>query len=222
MVPFFNNPQLCFHCSESGSGLSSAKRSLNSTPQAFIPLHVSITSFWLAACHVQNRHNYCWMNQALNLQRAQGQFTVECEASGIKVSSSASQSASLKRKTVECSSNSLPQRNEFKYLQVAWRSNCEMKQDTCRQIKNLVWINESIIPVCADEETAKLKTIKSLNLLVILFQLLLRSWVEEQGPTSKLLRWASSVVQSASALEFNSSLVKITVKMTEIKSKLFL
>ena len=73
-----------------------------------------------------------------DLQHALGRFAAECEAVGMRVSTSKSEAMVLCRKTVECSlrvgSELLPQAKEFKYLGVLFTSEGKMEREMDRRI----------------------------------------------------------------------------------------
>jgi len=73
-----------------------------------------------------------------DLQHAQGQFAAECEADGMRVSTSKSEAMVHCQKTVECSlrvgSELLPQAKELKYLGVLFTSEGKMKWEMDRRI----------------------------------------------------------------------------------------
>ena len=73
-----------------------------------------------------------------DLQRALGRFAAECEAAGMKISSSKSEAMVLDRKKVACPLQvggvSLPQVEEFKYLGVLFTSEGRMEREIDRRI----------------------------------------------------------------------------------------
>ena len=73
-----------------------------------------------------------------DLQHALGRFAAECEAVGMRVSTSKSEAMVLCRKTVECflwvGSELLPQAKEFKYLGVLFTSEGKMEREMDRRI----------------------------------------------------------------------------------------
>ena len=73
-----------------------------------------------------------------DLQHALGRFAAECEAVGMRVSTSKSEAMVLCRKTMECSlrvgSELLPQAKEFKYLGVWCTSEGKMEREMDRRI----------------------------------------------------------------------------------------
>ena len=73
-----------------------------------------------------------------DLQHALGWFAAECEAVGMRVSTSKSEAMVLCRKTVECSlwvgSELMPQAKEFKYLEVLFTSEGKMEREMDRWI----------------------------------------------------------------------------------------
>ena len=73
-----------------------------------------------------------------DLQHALGRFAAECEAVGMRISTSKSEAMVLCRKTVECSlrvgSELLPQAKEFKYLGVLFTSEGKMEREMDRRI----------------------------------------------------------------------------------------
>ena len=73
-----------------------------------------------------------------DLLHALGRFAAECEAFGMRVSTSKSEAMVLCRKTVECSlrvrSELLPQAKEFKYLGVLFMSEGKMEWEMDRRI----------------------------------------------------------------------------------------
>ena len=73
-----------------------------------------------------------------DLQHALGRFAAECEAVGMRVSTSKSEAMVLCRKMVECSlrvgSELLPQAKEFKYLGVLFTSEGKMEREMDRRI----------------------------------------------------------------------------------------
>ncbi|KAK0145331.1 putative uncharacterized transposon-derived protein F52C9.6 [Merluccius polli] len=81
-----------------------------------------------------------WMRSARNrdLQLSLDQFAAECEAAGMRISTSKSESMVLKRKRVECTlrvgDEILPQVEEFKYLGVLFTSEGRMEREINRLI----------------------------------------------------------------------------------------
>ncbi|KAK3543057.1 hypothetical protein QTP70_010553 [Hemibagrus guttatus] len=75
---------------------------------------------------------------SLNLQHALGHFAAECEAAGMRVSTSKSEATVLDRKKVACTlqvgGEVLPQVEEFKYLGVLFTSEGRMDREIDRQI----------------------------------------------------------------------------------------
>ncbi|KAK3516010.1 hypothetical protein QTP70_000994 [Hemibagrus guttatus] len=75
---------------------------------------------------------------SLDLQHALGHFAAECEAAGIRVSTSKSEAMVLKRKKVACTlqvgGEVFPQVEEFKYLGVLFTSEGRMEREIDRQI----------------------------------------------------------------------------------------
>ncbi|KAK7944758.1 hypothetical protein WMY93_000486 [Mugilogobius chulae] len=73
-----------------------------------------------------------------DLQHALGRFAAECEAAGMKISSSKSEAMVLDRKKVPCplqvGGESLPQVEEFKYLGVLFTSEGRMEREIDRRI----------------------------------------------------------------------------------------
>ena len=65
-------------------------------------------------------------SSAVDLQRSLDQFAAECEAAGMRISTSKSEAMVLSRKPVDCllqvGNVSLPQVKEFKYLRVLFTS----------------------------------------------------------------------------------------------------
>ncbi|KAK3507305.1 hypothetical protein QTP70_013559 [Hemibagrus guttatus] len=75
---------------------------------------------------------------SLDLQHALGRFAAECEAAGMRVSTSKSEAMVLDRKKVACTlqvgGEVLPQVEEFKYLGVLFTSEGRMDREIDRQI----------------------------------------------------------------------------------------
>ncbi|GAA6106566.1 receptor-type tyrosine-protein phosphatase F-like, partial [Tachysurus ichikawai] len=73
-----------------------------------------------------------------DLQRALGRFAAECEAAGMRISTSKSEAMVLSRKRVACSlqvgGELLPQVEEFKYLGVSFTSEGRMEREIDRRI----------------------------------------------------------------------------------------
>ncbi|KAJ0009622.1 hypothetical protein NQD34_001324 [Periophthalmus magnuspinnatus] len=73
-----------------------------------------------------------------DLQQALGRFAAECEAAGMRISSSKSEAMVLDRKKVVCllrvGGESLPQVEEFKYLGVLFTSEGRMEREIDRRI----------------------------------------------------------------------------------------
>jgi len=73
-----------------------------------------------------------------DLQHALGRFAAECEAVGMRVSTSKSEAMVLCRKMVDCSlrvgNELLPQAKEFKYLRVLFTSEGRMEREMDRRI----------------------------------------------------------------------------------------
>uniref|UniRef100_A0A8D0CHB3 Reverse transcriptase domain-containing protein n=1 Tax=Scleropages formosus TaxID=113540 RepID=A0A8D0CHB3_SCLFO len=73
-----------------------------------------------------------------DLQRALGRFAAECEAAGMRISTSKSEAMVLSRKKVDCSlrvrGELLPQVEEFKYLGVLFTSEGKMERQVDRRI----------------------------------------------------------------------------------------
>ena len=74
----------------------------------------------------------------MDLQRALGRFAAECEASGMRISTSKSEAMVLDRKKVVCplrvGGESLPQVEEFKYLGVLFTSGGRTEREIDRRI----------------------------------------------------------------------------------------
>ncbi|KAK3509856.1 hypothetical protein QTP70_015863 [Hemibagrus guttatus] len=77
-------------------------------------------------------------SSSLDLQHALGRFTAECEAAGMRVSTSKSEAMVLDRKKVACTiqvgREVLPQVEEFKYLGVLFTSEGRMDREIDRRI----------------------------------------------------------------------------------------
>ncbi|KAK3521039.1 hypothetical protein QTP86_018753 [Hemibagrus guttatus] len=77
-------------------------------------------------------------SSGLDLQHALGRFAAECEAAGMRVSTSKSEAMVLDRKKVACTlqvgGEVLPQVEEFKYLRVLFTSEGRMDREIDRQI----------------------------------------------------------------------------------------
>ncbi|KAK3545364.1 hypothetical protein QTP70_005981 [Hemibagrus guttatus] len=75
---------------------------------------------------------------SLDLQHALGHFAAECEATGMRVSTSKSEAMVLDRKKVACTlqvgGELLPQVEEFKYLGVLFTSEGRMDREIDRRI----------------------------------------------------------------------------------------
>ena len=73
-----------------------------------------------------------------DLQLSLDQFAAECEAAGMRISTSKSESMVLNRKRVECTirvvDEILPQVEEFKYLRVLFTSEGRMEREIDRRI----------------------------------------------------------------------------------------
>ncbi|KAK3517424.1 hypothetical protein QTP70_009918 [Hemibagrus guttatus] len=91
---------------------------------------------------------------SLDLQHALGHFAAECEAAGMRVSTSKSEAMVLDRKKVACTlqvgGEVLPQVEEFKYLWVLFTSEGRMDCGLCSDSSNAVYV-----PVCCGEEGAE-------------------------------------------------------------------
>ncbi|KAK3528887.1 hypothetical protein QTP70_012061 [Hemibagrus guttatus] len=77
-------------------------------------------------------------SSGLDLQHALGRFAAECEAAGMRVSTSKSEAMVLERKKVACTlqvgGEVLPQVEEFKYLGVLFTSEGRMDREIDRRI----------------------------------------------------------------------------------------
>uniref|UniRef100_A0A8P4KHH4 Reverse transcriptase domain-containing protein n=1 Tax=Dicentrarchus labrax TaxID=13489 RepID=A0A8P4KHH4_DICLA len=77
-------------------------------------------------------------SSACDLQHSLDRFTAECQAAGMRISTSKSEAMVLSRKPVDCllrvGSESLPQVKEFKYLRVLFTSEGRMEQEIGRRI----------------------------------------------------------------------------------------
>ncbi|KAK0139711.1 putative uncharacterized transposon-derived protein F52C9.6 [Merluccius polli] len=69
-----------------------------------------------------------------DLQLSLDRFAAECEAVGMRISTSKSESMVLNRKRVECTLRILPQVEEFKYLGVLFTSEGRMEREIDRRI----------------------------------------------------------------------------------------
>ncbi|KAI3353374.1 hypothetical protein L3Q82_019912 [Scortum barcoo] len=81
----------------------------------------------------------CWLHQCQDLQHVLERFAAECEAAGMRISTSKSDEAMvLDRKRVACplrvSGEVLPQVEEFKYLGVLFTSEGKMEREIDRRI----------------------------------------------------------------------------------------
>ncbi|KAK3544536.1 hypothetical protein QTP86_015589 [Hemibagrus guttatus] len=110
-------------------------------------LHRVLKSLWEFA---QPVHVFCGLGEGfrpcplwhsvggLDLQHALGRFAAECEAAGMRVSTSKSEAMVLDRKKVACTlqvgGEVLPQVEEFKYLRVLFTSEGRMDREIDRRI----------------------------------------------------------------------------------------
>ncbi len=80
----------------------------------------------------------CWTLQDRHLRHALGRFATECEAAGMRISTSKSEAMVLSRKKVACSLQVgevfLPQVEEFKYLGVLFTRDGMMEREIDRRI----------------------------------------------------------------------------------------
>ncbi|KAI3351307.1 hypothetical protein L3Q82_005853 [Scortum barcoo] len=80
----------------------------------------------------------CWLHSSQDLQHVLERFAAECEAAGMRISTSKSEAMVLDRKRVVCplrvSGEVLPQVEEFKYLGVLFTSEGKMEREIDRRI----------------------------------------------------------------------------------------
>ncbi|KAI3357258.1 hypothetical protein L3Q82_015707, partial [Scortum barcoo] len=80
----------------------------------------------------------CWLHSSQDLQHVLERFAAECEAAGMRISTSKSEAMVLDRKRVVCplrvSAEVLPQVEEFKYLGVLFTSEGKMEREIDRRI----------------------------------------------------------------------------------------
>ncbi|KAK3518550.1 hypothetical protein QTP70_001608 [Hemibagrus guttatus] len=98
---------------------------------------------------------------SLDLQHALGHFAAECEAAGMRVSTSKSEAMVLNRKKVACTlpvgGELLHQVEEFKYLGVLFTSEGRMDHEIDRRISSNATdsSNAVYVPICCGEEGAE-------------------------------------------------------------------
>ncbi|KAI3376109.1 hypothetical protein L3Q82_016635 [Scortum barcoo] len=80
----------------------------------------------------------CWLHQARTFSMYWSRFAAECEAAGMRISTSKSEAMVLDRKRVACplqvGGEVLPQVEEFKYLGVLFTSEGKMEREIDRRI----------------------------------------------------------------------------------------
>ncbi|KAI3363966.1 hypothetical protein L3Q82_001544 [Scortum barcoo] len=80
----------------------------------------------------------CWLHQGQDLQHVLERFAAECEAAGMRISTSKSEAMVLDRKRVACplqvGGEVLPQVEEFKYLGVLFTSEGKIEREIDRRI----------------------------------------------------------------------------------------
>ncbi|KAI3354838.1 hypothetical protein L3Q82_004643 [Scortum barcoo] len=80
----------------------------------------------------------CWLHSSQDLQHVLERFAAECEAAGMRISTSKSEAMVLDRKRVACplrwGGEVLPQVEEFKYLGVLFTSEGKMEREIDRRI----------------------------------------------------------------------------------------
>ncbi|KAI3353692.1 hypothetical protein L3Q82_004928 [Scortum barcoo] len=80
----------------------------------------------------------CWLHQARTFSVCLERFAAECEAAGMRISTSKSEAMVLDRKRVACplrvGGEVLPQVEEFKYLGVLFTSEGKMEREIDRRI----------------------------------------------------------------------------------------
>ncbi|KAI3366592.1 hypothetical protein L3Q82_009277 [Scortum barcoo] len=80
----------------------------------------------------------CWLHSSQDLQHVLERFAAECEAAGMRISTSKSEAMVLDRKRVVCplrvGGEVLPQVEEFKYLGVLFTSEGKMEREIDRRI----------------------------------------------------------------------------------------
>ncbi|KAI3368473.1 hypothetical protein L3Q82_025489 [Scortum barcoo] len=88
--------------------------------------------------HCQAMMLSCWLHSSQDLQHVLEWFAAECEAAGMRISTSKSEAMVLDRKRVACplrvSGEVLPQVEEFKYLGVLFTSEGKMEREIDRRI----------------------------------------------------------------------------------------
>ncbi|KAK3517314.1 hypothetical protein QTP70_002959 [Hemibagrus guttatus] len=91
----------------------------------------------------------CWLLQAWTYSMHWGVFAAECEAAGMRVSTSKSEAMVLDRKKVACTlqvgGELLPQVEEFKYLGVLFTSEGRMDHEIDRQIGAAAAVMRSVV-----------------------------------------------------------------------------
>ncbi|KAK3524961.1 hypothetical protein QTP86_011742 [Hemibagrus guttatus] len=103
----------------------------------------------------------------LDLQHALGHFAAECEAAGMRVSTSKSEAMVLDRKKVACTlqvgGEVLPQVEEFKYLGVLFTSEGRMDREIDRRIGAAAAVMRSIYPSVVVKKELSRKVKKELS-----------------------------------------------------------
>ncbi|KAK3557566.1 hypothetical protein QTP70_030495, partial [Hemibagrus guttatus] len=105
---------------------------------------------------------------SLDLQHAQGRFAAECEAAGMRVSTSKSEAMVLDRKKVACTlqvgGELLPQVEEFKYLGVLFTSEGRMDREIDR------WIGAAAAVMRSMYRSVVVKKELSRNVKLLIYQ----------------------------------------------------
>ncbi|KAI3364976.1 hypothetical protein L3Q82_001140 [Scortum barcoo] len=103
----------------------------------------------------------CWLHSSQDLQHVLERFAAECEAAGMRISTSKSEAMVLDRKRVACplrvGGEVLPQVEEFKYLGVLFTSEGKMEREIDRRIGAASAVMRSVYRTVRGEEGAESK-----------------------------------------------------------------